>query len=39
MTQLQHDFAAPTPATQFEARGIYNRATNTFTATSIDVVL
>jgi hypothetical protein len=31
--------AASTPATQLEARGTYNRATNTFTAISIAVVL
>ncbi len=27
------------PAVQFEARGVYNRTTNTFTATSINLVL
>jgi hypothetical protein len=31
--------AASTPATQLEARGTYNRASNTFTAISIAVVL
>jgi hypothetical protein len=30
---------AATPALQFEARGTYNRATNTFNAISVDVVL
>jgi len=30
---------ATTPALQFEARGTYNRATNTFNAISVDVVL
>jgi hypothetical protein len=39
VTQLTTTFATPTPATQFVARGFYNRATNTFTASSIDVVL
>lgn len=39
VTQLTTTFAAPTPATQFEARGFYDPTTNTFTASSIDVVL
>jgi hypothetical protein len=39
VTQLGTTFATPTPATQFVARGFYNRAANTFTASSIDVVL
>ena len=39
VTQLTTTFATPTPATQFVARGLYDRATNTFTASSIDVVL
>jgi hypothetical protein len=39
VTQLNTTFAAPTPATQFVARGLYDRASNTFTASSIDVVL
>ena len=39
VTQLNTTFAAPTPATQFVARGMYDRASNTFTASSIDVVL
>ena len=39
VTQLTTTFATPTPATQFVARGFYNRSTNTFTASSIDVVL
>ena len=38
-TQLGTSVAAATPATQFVARGFYNRAANTFTASSIDVVL
>ncbi|HMH28685.1 MAG TPA: hypothetical protein VK580_08880 [Steroidobacteraceae bacterium] len=38
VTQLNTTFAA-TPATRFVARGLYNRAANTFTASSIDVVL
>ena len=39
VTQLNTTFAAPTPATQFVARGMYDNASNTFTASSIDVVL
>jgi hypothetical protein len=39
VTQLGTTFATPTPATQFVARGFYNRSANTFTASSIDVVL
>jgi hypothetical protein len=39
VTQLTTTFATPTPATQFVARGFYNRGANTFTASSIDVVL
>jgi hypothetical protein len=30
---------ATTPALQFEARGTYDRATNTFSASSVNVVL
>jgi hypothetical protein len=36
---LNTTFAATTPATRFVARGLYNRAANTFTASTIDVVL
>jgi hypothetical protein len=39
VTQLNTTFATPTPATQFVARGMYDRTSNTFTASSIDVVL
>ena len=39
VTQLTTTFATPTPATQFVARGLYDRASNTFTASIIDVVL
>ncbi|MGO9935282.1 MAG: hypothetical protein ACLPV8_26175 [Steroidobacteraceae bacterium] len=39
VTQLNTTFATPTPATKFTARGFYNSATNTFTASNIDVVL
>ena len=39
VTQLTTTFATPTSATQFVARGLYDRASNTFTASSIDVVL
>ncbi len=38
-TQLATTFATPTPATQLVARGLYDRTSNTFTASSIDVVL
>lgn len=39
VTQLGTTFAAPTPATRFVARGLYDRTSNTFTASIIDVVL
>ncbi|HTB88236.1 MAG TPA: hypothetical protein VK743_09805 [Steroidobacteraceae bacterium] len=39
VTQLNTTFATPTPATRFVARGLYDRAANTFTASIIDVVL
>jgi hypothetical protein len=39
VTQLNTTFATPTPATKFTARGLYNSATNVFTASNIDVVL
>jgi hypothetical protein len=39
VTQLDTIFATPTPATQVVARGNFDRASNTFTASSIDVVL
>ena len=39
VTQLNTTFATPTPATQFVARGFYNRTSSIFTASSIDVVL
>jgi hypothetical protein len=39
VTQLTTTFATPTPATQLVARGFYTRSSNTFTASSIDVVL
>ncbi len=39
VTRLNTTFATPTPATRFVARGFYNRTGNTFTASSIDVVL
>jgi hypothetical protein len=39
VTQLTTSFAVPTPTTRFVARGFYNRTSNTFTASSIDVVL
>jgi hypothetical protein len=39
VTQLNTTFATPTPATKFVASGLYNRASNIFTATRINVVL
>jgi hypothetical protein len=41
VTQLNADFAAATPASVagIDAHGTYNRATNTFTANTINVVL
>jgi hypothetical protein len=39
VTQLNTTFAVPTPAIKFVARGFYDRTSNTFTASSIDVVL
>jgi hypothetical protein len=39
VTQLNTTFATPTSATKFVARGMYDRTSNTFTASSIDVVL
>jgi hypothetical protein len=39
VTQLNTTFATPKAATQVVARGLFNRAANTFTASSIDVVL
>jgi hypothetical protein len=39
VTQLTTTFATPTPATKFVARGSYDGTSNTFTASSIDVVL
>jgi sulfur transfer complex TusBCD TusB component (DsrH family) len=36
--QLPKSIVAATPALQFVANGVFNRATNVFTATSIDVV-
>jgi hypothetical protein len=39
VTQLNTTFATPTSATKFVARGLFDRTANTFTATSIDVVL
>jgi hypothetical protein len=39
VTQLNTTFAAPTPATRFIAQGFFDRVSNTFTASIIDVVL
>jgi hypothetical protein len=39
VTQLTTTLATPTAATQLVARGLFNRAANTFTASTIDVVL
>ncbi len=38
VTQVPKSIVAATPAFQFVAMGVYNRATNAFTASSIDVV-
>ena len=38
VTQVPKSLVAATPAFQFVAMGVYNRAANTFTASSIDVV-
>jgi sulfur transfer complex TusBCD TusB component (DsrH family) len=38
VTQIPKSIVAATPAYQFVAMGVYNRASNTFTASSIDVV-
>lgn len=35
----EHMISPANPAQQFEARGVYNRTSNTFTATSINLVL
>ena len=39
VTQLGSSITAASPALRFEATGLYNRASNTFTASSINVVL
>jgi hypothetical protein len=39
VTQVNSMLSAANPALQFEAHGVYDRATNTFTATSINLVL
>jgi hypothetical protein len=39
VTQMQTTLATPTAATKFVASGLFNRATNTFTASRISVVL
>jgi hypothetical protein len=39
ITALNGAVGASTPATQFEARGVFDRTNNTFSATSIDFVL
>ncbi len=38
VTQVPNSIVAATPAFKFVAMGVYNRGTNTFTASSIDVV-
>jgi hypothetical protein len=38
VTQLPKSIVAATPAEHFVAAGVYNRGSNTFTASSIDVV-
>jgi hypothetical protein len=39
VSEVDATLSATTPAYQFAATGIYDRAANTFTATSIDLVL
>jgi hypothetical protein len=39
VTQVNATMTATSPARQFQAQGVYNRTTNTFTATSISLVL
>ena len=39
VTHAKTAITTASPAYQFEARGLYNRATNTFTASSINVLL
>lgn len=39
VTQVNTAMTTASPAVQFEARGLYNRTANTFTATSINLVL
>jgi hypothetical protein len=39
VTQMQTTLAVPTSATKFVATGLFNRATNTFTASRISVVI
>ena len=39
VTQMQTTLAAPTSATKFVATGLFNRSTNTFTASRISVVI
>ena len=39
VTQVNSLMTSADPAVQFEASGFYNRATNTFNATSINLVL
>lgn len=39
VTEVNAMLSSAAPAVQFEARGVYDRSTNTFTATSINVVL
>jgi hypothetical protein len=39
VTEVNATMTATSPAHQFQAQGVYNRTTNTFTATSISLVL
>jgi hypothetical protein len=39
VTQVNATMTSTSPAHQFQAQGVYNRTTNTFTATSISLVL
>ena len=37
--EVEHSMSAASPAVQFEARGVFNRSTNVFTATTANLVL
>jgi hypothetical protein len=39
VTEVERAMTTTSPAVQFEARGVYNRSTNIFTATTANLVL